>query len=118
MGLLDRLHRMDEDEELEEPQPSEDVAPQVNAVLAVIETFMVGNFDNSFAMTLYVIARRELCQATKEQIDNVVRGTLYAADQLRKFLPPELDAGEVPAEVSEELARQAAIEAQARASGE
>lgn len=96
MGLLDRLHKMDDEAEQGEPEPPPETAERVAAILGVVEQFL--DHSNSFAMTLYVIARRELAQANAEQIDNVIRGTVYAAQHLYRFLPPELLAGTQAAE--------------------
>ena len=90
MGLLDRLHHMDEEEA--EPEAPPETKARVEAILGVVQAFL--DPSNSFAMTLFVIARRELAQADSDQIETVIRGVLFAADELRSLLPRELGAGE------------------------
>ena len=85
MGLRERLHHFDEEEP--EPEPPAATRAKVDAILRVIGAFL--DRDNSMAMTLFVIARRELASASEEQINVVVRGILFAADQLRSFAPAE-----------------------------
>lgn len=92
MALLDRLRHMDDEPDAAELEPPPETAERVAAIMGVIEAFL--DPSNSFAMTLYVIAKRELAQANAEQIDTVVRGVVFAANHLARFLPPALPAGE------------------------
>ena len=86
MGLLDRLHRIDDAEE--EPEPSPETAERVQAILGVITSYL--DPANTLGATLLVIARRELAQASAEQLDIVIVGIMQAADRLRPYLPKAL----------------------------
>ena len=81
MGLLDRLHTIDEAEE--EPEPPPETAERVRAILAVVASYM--DPSNTMGAVLFTLARRELAQATPEQLDVVILGVVDAADKLRPF---------------------------------
>ena len=95
MGLLDRLHKIDEPDDPAETGPPPETAERVNAILAVISQYL--DPANTMGATLFVIARRELAQASPEQLDIVIHGILRAAEDLRRFLVPALPAAETTA---------------------
>ena len=95
MGLLDRLHKLDDGAPDILAEPELDPGPRkekVDAILSVLVQYL--DRENTFASTLYAIARKELAACDEPRLDMVIVGVVQVADQLKGRWPGVVQAAQ------------------------